>query len=129
MQENKMYQFKVRVYIEDTDLMSIVNHPNYLCFFERARTEMIRESGLSLTTLAAYHCHFAITEVNLRYIHPARLDDLLTISTEIESRKPCSRVFRQVMHNQDNQLLCEALIKLACADEKMKPRRLPENIL
>lgn len=122
------HHFDIRVYAEDTDLMGIVYHANYLCFFERARTEMIRKSGLSLTTLATYDCHFAINDVQLRYLRPARLDDLLTITTKIDSKKSCSVVFKQVMHNQHDKILCEALIKVVCIDNEMKPRRMPENL-
>jgi acyl-CoA thioester hydrolase len=128
MMTQDSYYFDLRVYAEDTDMMGIVYHSNYLCFFERARTEMIRASGLSLTTLATYDCHFAISEANLNYRYPARMDDLLRVTTKIAYKKTCSLVFDQVIHNQDNKLLCQALIKVACIDGKMKPRRIPENL-
>lgn len=122
------HYFDIRVYAENTDMMGIVYHSNFLCFFERARTEMIRASGLSLTTLATYDCHFAVTEVELSYQYPARLDDLLRVTTEIASKKSCSLVFDQSIHNQHNKLLCKALIKVVSIDGKMKPRRLPEHL-
>src|SRR5207244_473052 len=105
----------------------IVYHSNYLCFFERARTEMIRSFGLSLTILATYDCHFAINEVLLRYRNPAYLDDLLRITTRISNKKTCSVVFDKAIHNQDNQLICEAQISRVCRYE-MKPRRLPGDL-
>ncbi|ARG97651.1 tol-pal system-associated acyl-CoA thioesterase [Legionella micdadei] len=122
------HHFNIRVYAEDTDMMGIVYHANYLCFFERARTEMIRNSGLSLTMLATYDCHFAINEVLLRYKNPAYLDDLLRITTKISNKKSCSLVFDQAMHNQDNKLICEAQIKAVCVNNEMRPKRLPEDL-
>lgn len=122
------FYFNIRVYAEDTDMMGIVYHSNYLRFFERARTEMIRNFGLSLSTLALYDCYFAITEAALKYRYPAYLDDLLKIETKISSKKSCSLLFDQTIHNQDNKLLCGAQIKVACIDRKKKPRRLPENL-
>ncbi|WED44399.1 tol-pal system-associated acyl-CoA thioesterase [Legionella cardiaca] len=118
----------IRVYAEDVDHMGIVYHANYLRFFERARTEMIRSAGLSLTTLATYDCHFAIHDVKLRYLLPARLDDLLTVVSRIESKKTCSLVFEQCIYSQDNKLLCDAMVKVVCVDGAMKPRRIPENL-
>src|SRR5436190_24333134 len=97
MDKTDSHHFDIRVYAEDTDMMGIVYHSNYLCFFERARTEMIRNSGLSLTILATYDCHFAISEVQLRYFYPAWLDDLLLITTKISDRSSCSIIFNQVM--------------------------------
>jgi acyl-CoA thioester hydrolase len=128
MTSNDSHCFYIRVYAEDTDMMGIVYHSNYLCFFERARTEMIRDSGLSLTMLATYDCQFAISEVQLRYHYPARVDDLLKLTTTIASKKTCSLLFDQTIHNQHNKRLCEAQIKVVCIDNKMKPRRLPAQL-
>lgn len=128
MEKKNNHQFSIRVYAEDTDMMGIVYHANYLAFYERARTEIIRKSGLSLTTLAAYDCHFVITEVKLRYLHPAFLDDLLEVSSQLIHRKSCSVVFDQKIYNQHNKLLSEAEIKVVCVGKEKKPRRLPEDL-
>lgn len=117
-----------RVYVEDTDLMGIVYHSNHLCFFERARTEMLRENGLSLTTMALYDTHFAIHDVHIRYLYPARLDDILTIKTSYERRKTCSLLFKQVMYNQLNKVLCEATIQVVCVNKNLKPKPLPDEL-
>lgn len=122
-------RFDIRVYAEDTDMMGIVFHSNYLCFFERARTEMFRNSGLSLTTLATYDCHFAINDVKLHYLYPARLDDLLTIISRVDAKTTCSLTFEQSIYNQDNKLLCEATVKIVCVDSLLKPRRIPQDLL
>lgn len=122
------HYFNIRVYAEDTDMMGIVYHSNFLNFLERARTEMIRESGLSLIERAAYDCHFAIFSANVHYLYPARVDDLLKVSTSIVIKKTCSVLFDQSIQNQDNKRLCEAQIKVVCIDSKMKPRRLPEDL-
>ncbi|MBA2650651.1 MAG: YbgC/FadM family acyl-CoA thioesterase [Tatlockia sp.] len=128
MRSRELHFFDIRVYAENTDMMGIVYHSNYLCFFERARTEMIRESGLSLSARATYDYHFTITESDLRYLYPAYVDDLLKVTTNIASKKSCSLVFDQCIHNQHNTLLCKARIKVACIDNKMKPRRLPVDL-
>lgn len=121
---NKQYIFSYRVYIEDTDQMGIVYHANFLRFFERGRTELLRENGLPLTTMATYGTHFAIHDIHIRYILPARLDDVLTIKTLCEPKKSCSLLFNQEMYNQLDQKLCEATIQVVCVDENLKPKRL-----
>jgi acyl-CoA thioester hydrolase len=104
--------------------LGIVYHANFLCFFERARTEMLRHNGFNLTTMATYGTHFAIHEIHIRYMYPARLDDVLTITTNIEKIKPCSLVFKQKMCNQMDEHLSEATVCVVCVDSKMQPKRL-----
>ncbi|KTD62764.1 YbgC/FadM family acyl-CoA thioesterase [Legionella shakespearei] len=128
MNSQHIHQCNVRVYSEDVDYMGIVYHANYLRYFERARTELLRQKQLLLSDLKQLEVLFAISEVNMRYIKPALLDDLLTIETEIIERKACSFIFKQSMLNQQGKLLCDANIKAVCVDGRLKPRRLPDII-
>ena len=121
----EVFEAQFRVYFEDTDLMGIMYHANYLRFFERSRTEMLRELGCLLTDFAAKNYHFAIHKVQMNYIYPARLDDRLFIFSHLVQKTLCSIVFEQSMRNQDNRTLCKAIISVVCVDNLMKPRRLP----
>ena len=74
---NPVFTWPVRVYWEDTDAGGIVFYANYLKYFERARTEWLRSLGLQQHTLKAQlGGMFVVTEAQLRYHLPARLDDL-----------------------------------------------------
>lgn len=123
-----MHQHSFRVYAEDVDYMGIVYHANYLSFFERARTEMLRDNNLILSNLLKQNTLFAIYDVNIRYQAPARLDDLLTIRSMVQASGACSFLFYQTMQNQQEKLLCEAKIKVVCVDSNMKPKRFPQWI-
>ena len=125
MKNKSIYQHKIRVYTEDVDYMGIVYHANYLCFFERARTEILREKELLLSDLKKLNVLFAINELAIQYRYPAKLDDLLNINTEIKDLTRCSFVFDQQMHNQDEQLISEARIKVVCVNSELKPKRIP----
>ncbi len=116
----------VRIYTEDVDFMGIVYHANYLCYLERSRTEMLRAYNLFLSQLNELEILFAINELNIKYKAPARLDDLLTITSIIKEIKSCSLVFEQKIINQHNQLICEASVKVVCVNKDLKPRRLPD---
>ncbi len=124
MSDQCEHSFSYRVYIEDTDQMGIVYHANFLRFFERARTELLREKGLSLTTMATYGTHFAIHDIHIRYILPARLDDVLVIKTHYERNKACSLLFKQRMYNQLDHMLSEVMVHVVCVDKNLKPKRL-----
>lgn len=128
MNPEPIHHYNVRVYSEDVDYMGIVYHANYLRYFERARTELLRQKNLLLSDLMQLDILFAINEINIRYIKPAQLDDLLMITTEIIERKACSFTFKQNMLNQQGNLLCEANIKAVCVDGQLKPKRLPDIV-
>lgn len=128
MKSGSIHQFSIRVYAEDVDFMGIVYHANYLRFFERARTEMLRDNNLLLSSLVKEHILFAINEVNIKYLFPAKLDDLLTITTQITEVRACSLIFEQSIDSQDQKLISNAQIQVVCVNGNLKPRRLPDLI-
>jgi acyl-CoA thioester hydrolase len=83
-----MFAWPVRVYWEDTDAGGIVFYANYLKFMERARTEWLRSLGVSQsalreTTPAHAGGMFVVTDTQLQYKQPARLDDQLLVTAQI----------------------------------------------
>lgn len=119
--------FEFRVYAEDVDYMGIVYHANYLFFFERARTELLRAFGHSLTIFASKETYFAIREVRIRYDAPAKLDDILSIHTVVNSFRT-GMDFNQSMFNQEQRLLSEAFVRVVCISNTFKPKRLPVEL-
>jgi len=79
----RQHWLAVRVYYEDTDFTGMVYHANYLRFFERGRSDHLRDAGVSHQSLLARKdpAAFTLTNVNVSYRRPARVDDLLLIRT------------------------------------------------
>jgi len=125
----KEYIMSYRVYFEDTDLMGIMYHARYLCFFDRARTDMLRAQGVSLTSLAHNDTYFAIRDIQIRYHFPARLDDTLNIISYIEQKKACTLQFKQIMLNQSEQRIAEATVLTVIVDQNLKPKRIPDKLI
>ena len=119
---------KFRVYMEDTDMMGIVFYANYLKFFERARTEWLRERGFSLSVLAKEDISFAVRHVDIDYIAPARIDDILILETDVLQTGFCQLQFKQKMMLQDQKPIAEACVDVVCVNQNMMPRRLPRQI-
>jgi acyl-CoA thioester hydrolase len=119
----------VRVYYEDTDLGSVVYYANYLKFFERARTEWLRTLGISnLTMLQNEGTAFVVTECKVKYISPAKMDDLLTVTIDSYTPLRASATLEQSVI-REGQLLCTASIAMACVDVATgAPVRLPKLI-
>ena len=122
------HQNIIRVYAEDVDFMGIVYHSNYLCYLERSRTEVLRTYNLLLSDLSQSDVLFAISELSINYRSPARLDDLLTVTTSIKELKSCSLIFEQKIVNQYVHSVCDAKVKVVCVNKDLKPRRLPDII-
>ena len=124
------FQFPVRVYWEDTDAGGIVFYANYLKFFERARTEWLRAAGVEQQALRdSTGLMFVVAGTQLRYLAPARLDDLLSITVDPEPAGRASLVVRQRALRGDT-LLCEGEIRIGCVRAAdLKPQRLPDPVV
>ncbi|MDR3300582.1 MAG: tol-pal system-associated acyl-CoA thioesterase [Candidatus Accumulibacter sp.] len=95
-QKTNAFTFPVRIYYEDTDAGGVVYYANYLKFLERCRSEWLRSIGFEQAELLrAPGIAFVVRNVNLDYLKPARLDDLLTVSLEVEKITRAQIFFRQ----------------------------------
>ena len=120
----------IRVYYEDTDAGGIVYYANYLKFFERARTEWLREMGTEQDILLERSLGFVVKRVEMDNHAPARFNDLLCIESEIVELKRVSLIFKQVIISPNKQCLVSALIRVACVNlSNMKPQAISDNIL
>ncbi len=127
------FEIPIRIYWEDTDAGGIVFYANYLRFFERARTEWLRAAlGLGQRELAAKAGGmFVVSEANVKYRSPARLDDELLISAAVQDAAGATVMIEQSARlRAGGSVLCEGLFRLAWVDAaKMRPARIPQHIL
>ncbi len=123
------FVWPVRVYYEDTDSAGVVYYANYLRFFERARTEWLRALGFEQPQLAARHqVVFVVRSINVEYLQPARFNDELQISVELDAPGASQMVFVQrVLRGAD--VLSEAQVRVACVSLiTHKPVRMPKTL-
>ena len=122
------HRFECRVYYEDTDLAGIVYYANYLKFIERARSTLVREAGVNQTRLKAEQgIVFAVREVQATYLRPAKLDDVLTVVTELKQSGRARIVFQQDVH-RGQEVLFTSEITVICLTEAGRPARFPAEI-
>jgi acyl-CoA thioester hydrolase len=129
-----VFSFPIRIYWEDTDAGGIVFYANYLKFFERARTEWLRSLGVEQQSLKDESGGmFVVSETQLKYFSPARLDDLLEVTAQTSESGRASLVLtQQAWLNVEGQckLLAEGKIRIGWVDSQtMKPGRIPAKIL
>lgn len=120
----------IRVYYEDTDAGGVVFYANYLKFFERARTEMLRAMGYEQDELLAKEgILFVVRSVQVDYLMPARFNEQLQVSAEVSVAKNASLTFAQQI-TRGNDALCVGVIRVACLDAgTMRPQAIPKYLL
>lgn len=122
-----VHLFPVRVYFEDTDLSGVVYHANYLRWFERARSDMLRLLGIEQRAAHdAGEGAYAISELAIRYLRPARLDDAVVVQSVVSEVAAASCRIVQSAWLGD-QLLAEATVRAAFVSPDGRPRRQPAH--
>ena len=123
----KCFSWPVRVYYEDTDTGGVVYYANYLKFFERARTEWLRNFGLNQDKLAQEEgLIFVVRRALLDFVRPARLDDMLEVTVE---PLKLARVYVDLVQEarRGTQLLARAEVRVACLNQQsFKPAAMPQ---
>jgi acyl-CoA thioester hydrolase len=118
----------MRVYYEDTDAGGIVYYANYLKFAERARTEMMRLSGVPHAEMVARDgVMFAVRRCEVDYLRAARLDDLIEVESRLLAVGGASIELLQVVR-RDGDDLVRIRIRLACIDARGRAARLPISV-
>ncbi len=123
--EGPRHIFALRVYYEDTDLSGIVYHANYLRWFERARSDMLRLLGIDQRAAQEQgEGAYAVAGLSIRYVAPARLDDAVTIESTALELGAASVTLRQ-RALRDDLLLAEADVRIGFVSPAGRPRRQP----
>lgn len=117
--------YAVRVYYEDTDLSGITYHANYLRWFERARSDLLRRLGIDQrAAIEAGDGAYAVADLQIRYLSPARLDDDILIVTRCTDLGAAScRMAQQAWRGDD--LCAEAALRVGFVAPDGRPRRQP----
>lgn len=132
-QKPNAFTIPVRVYYEDTDAGGVVYYANYLKFLERCRTEWLRDIGHEQGELLRDPgIAFVVRSVNVEYLKPARLDDLLSVSLEVERITKSQIFFRQHVRRDNPDApnggdeLISARIQIVCVNmAQMKITSIP----
>ena len=126
--EGPVHHFAVRAYFEDTDLSGVVYHANYLRWFERARSDCVRLLGIDQRAVnEAGQGAFAVADLSIRYLAPARLDDGVLIETTCTQLRAASLRMHQQASREDGVLLSTAQLRVGFVAPDGRPRRMPDG--
>jgi acyl-CoA thioester hydrolase len=117
----------VRVRYAETDQMGIAYHANFLIWFEVGRVELMRALGIEYKRMEREDdCHIVVADVNCRYHHPARYDEVLRVRTRIaESRNRTVKFAYEVFRDSDRQLLATGETTHVICGKNGRPKLLP----
>lgn len=123
--------FAVRAYYEDTDLSGVVYHANYLRWFERARSDLLRLLAIDQrAAIEAGEGAYAVADLAISYLRPARLDDDVLIVTQCTQMRAAScrmhqRALRLAGSGAEGEVLSEASLRIGFVAPDGQPRRQP----
>ena len=119
----------VRVNYSETDQMGVVYHANYLIWFDRARTELMRETGLTYRALEQQGVYLAVSQIKVRYRAPARYDDLLRIRCWVRELVSRRVIFGYaVEHTETGALLATGETALISLTHQHTLTRIPKHV-
>ena len=125
------HEMAVRVYYEDTDFSGIVYHASFLRFIERGRSDYIRLLGVHHSELDKEGEHerlaFAVRHMDIHYLKPARIDDVLLIETRVDEVKGARMIIDQCIKCGDT-ILFTARVTVVMINREGRPRRIPERL-
>ncbi len=106
---------KLRVRYKDTDCMKVVYYGNYLTYFEVGRVEFLRQQGIPISEVDQ-KVHLPVVEAGVRYVRPARLDELLEVRCWVSERKRASFRFAYEVLNEAGETVATGFTLHACWD-------------
>jgi acyl-CoA thioester hydrolase len=125
--EGETHILPIRVYFEDTDCAGVVYHANFIKYCERGRSDFIRLLGLDHQGLAKPErgepAVFVVRRIEIDYLKPGRMDDLLEIVTSCAEIGSASLVLQQDVR-RGNMVLVRAKVTVVLVSQAGKPQRI-----
>ncbi len=122
--EGREHRLPIRVYYEDTDFTGLVYHANYVRYFERGRSDALRLMGVGHAELldGEQPLAFVVSQMQLTFLKPARIDDELVVRTRYDAVKgPRLLISQTISRGADD--LCRAEVEVVCIHMDGRPRR------
>ena len=124
----KCNDFSLKVFVEDTDFQGFVYHANYLKYLERARTQFLIDNQISQLNADGF---FVIKNINITYSFPARLEENLSVKTDVQLKTKARMIFNQTIENiNTKKICCEATIEVCFLDKiSNKPKAFNKGLI
>lgn len=126
----KLFKTKIRVRYGETDQMGYCYYGNYAQYLEIGRVEALRSLGFRYKDLEEKGIMLPVLEFQIKYIHPAKYDDLLTVKTKISQIKGSRIYFEyEIVNEKNSQVAIAATTLVFVSKDTMKPIKAPEDVV
>ncbi|MFL2704135.1 MAG: YbgC/FadM family acyl-CoA thioesterase [Gammaproteobacteria bacterium] len=127
----KHKDFSINIYVEDTDFQGFVYHANYIKFFERSRSDFLSSNNISQEILRKNNLGFVIKRIEIDYLFPAKLGDILVVKSSVEKKSNARMIFNQkIILKKDETPICKGLVEVCLINiDTKKPKPLPNDLL
>lgn len=126
--EIKKHTVQIRVRYGETDQMGFVYYGNFALYLEQARTEMLRSVGYTYKSMEEMNVMLPVVNMNIRFLQPAKYDDLLTIKTYLKEKPNRKLIYFSEIYNEKGILLNKSEIILVFMNKEGKVISCPEEI-
>uniref|UniRef100_UPI0040576735 acyl-CoA thioesterase n=1 Tax=Alistipes sp. TaxID=1872444 RepID=UPI0040576735 len=124
------HEMKIRVWYKETDQMGFVHHSNYICYYEAARSSLMRHLGLSYAEMERRGVMMPILDVQSKYISPAFFEEELTVRVTLRERPMARITFYYELFNEAGKLINTGSTTLGfIKSDSKRPCRAPEWFL
>ena len=121
------FSTQTRVLYKDTDQMGIMHHSNYVVLYETARTEWLREMGLTYAEIERRGIMSPIIEVHTKFLYPAFYDEMLTIKVSMQEMPAARLIIDSEVYNEAGKLINTGSVTLGFMHASTRrPCRAPE---
>ncbi len=122
----------IRVYFEDTDFSGLVYHASYVRWCERGRSDFLRAGGNDHRQLidgsaGREPAAFVVRRMSLEYLKPARIDDILEVTTSVKETGAATLILDQRI-SKAGQTIFEAQVTVVLVSVSGKPLRIPAEL-
>lgn len=127
----KHKDFSINIYVEDTDFQGFVYHANYIKFFERSRSDFLSSNNISQEILRKNNLGFVIKRIEIDYLFPAKLGDILVVKSSVEKKSNARMIFNQkIILKKDETTICKGIVEVCLINiDTKKPKPLPNDLL
>ena len=127
----KHKDFSINIYVEDTYFQGFVYHANYIKFFERSRSDFLSSNNISQEVLRKNNLGFVIKRIEIDYLFPAKLGDILVVRSSVEKKSNARMIFNQkIILKKDEIPICRGLVEVCLINiDTKKPKPLPNDLL
>jgi len=127
-EDARMHTTQVKVRFYELDPYDHVNHTNYLAYFEAARVEYLEEAGWGLDKMKEEGWQIVVVEFRARFMAAARLNDILTVETEVGEIGRATSTWTQRL-TRNGEPIATLEVTAAFTDRSGRPRRIPAEFV